>query len=225
MALMTTRQLTTRTIRGNPRQLRAAVSNAFRSIVALGSLFLAFQMLQGQVPGDLKANLLPMGVSDKKRPSHEDRMASSEPPTVCPIKDHSKEPPIPDSMHGHHSVTLTWKPSAQPGNSAKMYYCLYRRKAEKKAAPKRFASDILNCGDCQLVTQVPIESSGCIDERVWDDASYDYAVIAITNNAKDVKRSPTSEPAHADISSQAEPMHAPAVSYPACWPQSNTTNK
>jgi len=195
-------------------------------VVALTMMiFSSHETSQAQVPSDLKANLEPISAPDKKRsPKSQKTDAAPEVPPVCPSAHPTEEPPMPDSAHGHHSVTLTWIANPQPGNSAKpnVYYCLYRRKAEKAAPPKPVEGDISECKDCQLVTQVPIEKTGCLDTRVWDDSSYDYVVIAV---AKNNKHSLASKPAHADVPSQDVPFHAPAVSYSDCWPQTNSINK
>lgn len=97
-------------------------------------------------------------------------------PPACPTFER-KSATIPEASKGHHSVTLTWKPSPTKVDQAKnaVGYCVYRHETPDISPPK-INKRISDCLDCQLVTEVAIAGTGCVDYRVKDNTKYSYVV-------------------------------------------------
>ncbi len=99
-------------------------------------------------------------------------------------------PPLPDclsagpaSLHpgapgtGHHKVTLTWNASipSKDQKSTALGYCIYRSQNEQelKKNPR--------CKHCERINQIPVRSTGCVDDVVADTKKYFYVVTAINS--------------------------------------------
>jgi len=141
--------------------------------------------------------------SDQKKPT-KPAVSSTPQPIKCPIIGLST-PVIPRQSTGHHTVILTWKPS--PDTAKTVGYCVYRRK--KPSIP----SKVSQCTDCQVVSEVSIAGTGCIDDRVEDNSTY-YYVVTAANQAGVI--SSASNEATAAIPLKENPNPPPASSYPVC---------
>lgn len=132
-------------------------------------------------------------------------------PLPCPIAQ-LNVPPIPSDSKGNHSVTLRWKASGTLIDTGKnaVGYCVFRR--QKSGIPKH----ILECHDCQIVTENAIPGTGCVDSRVKDDTTYYYVV------AYYVKPLKAGKPAISDASNEAIANTAKpdptASTFPPCHP-------
>lgn len=92
---------------------------------------------------------------------------------------------------GDHKVTLTWNASARSGNPAKdaYGYCLYRIQTTPKDKNSALIKQTANCAACEQINQIPVTSTGCVDDVVLDGAQYYYAVAAV--NAGGVPSAPS----------------------------------
>lgn len=127
------------------------------------------------------------------------------PPIPCPTKNPLR-PTIPPQSPLPHTVLLTWKASADSARIAG--YCLYRRENPKIPAT------ISDCLDCQLVSEVSLATNGCVDDRVENDKTYYYVVVAAVSATM---LSRTSNEATAKIPRESSTSPAPS-SYPLCRP-------
>jgi len=130
-------------------------------------------------------------------------------PPACPTFKLTA-PTIPATSKGHHSVTLSWKASPTNVDQAKnaVGYCVFRRETAN------IQKKIFQCLNCQLVTEVAIAGTGCVDDRVEDNKTYYYVVTYY------VKPQGASNGAISDVSNEApadtsKPGPA-APPYPSC---------
>jgi len=87
---------------------------------------------------------------------------------------------LPSAATGHHTVTLSWNPSAPsllPENRA-AGYCLYR--SRKKKAAKKNAT----CRECERINVNPVVGTTCVDNLVQDGATYYYVATAISQRGE-----------------------------------------
>jgi len=95
-------------------------------------------------------------------------------PLMCPAAGIAPlQPAAPGT--GHHKVILTWNASvpSKGSPSAPAGYCLYR--SQTQGAAKKYP----RCTNCEQVNQVPVPTTGCIDDVVVDSTQYYYVVTAI----------------------------------------------
>jgi hypothetical protein len=144
------------------------------------------------------------GMADGEKKPTKPAVSSTPQPIKCPVTGLST-PVIPPQSTGHHTVILTWKPS--PDTAKTVGYCVYRRK--KTSIP----SKVSLCTDCQVVSEVSISGTGCIDDRVEDNSTYHYVVTA-ANQAGVI--SSASNEATAEIPLKENPNPPSASSYPVC---------
>jgi hypothetical protein len=143
------------------------------------------------IPGCQNGKVSRKRIELKDQPGDKPVVAQTKPALVAPICPSAGVPSLqvgaPGS--GHHKVTLTWNASAHSSNSdSDAYgYCLYRTQGKGLTQIKQTA----NCNLCEQVNQVPVLSTGCIDDLVADDTKYDYVVAAV--NSKSVLSAPSNE--------------------------------
>ncbi|MGA9471246.1 MAG: fibronectin type III domain-containing protein [Terriglobales bacterium] len=144
------------------------------------------------------------GKANGQKKSTKPAVSSPPQPIKCPVTGLST-PVIPPQSTGHHTVILTWKPS--PDTAKTVGYCVYRRKQPS------IPSKVSQCTDCQIVSEVSISGTGCIDDRVENNNTY-YYVVTAANQAGVI--SSASNEATAEIPLKENPNPPLASSYPFC---------
>ena len=114
---------------------------------------------------------------------------------------------LPSPLTGHHTVTLSWNPSAPSANNA-AGYCLYRSKKRNVAAKNP------TCPDCEQINAIPVAGTACVDNLVQDGATYYYVAAAISQGGQ-LSSSSNEITVVIPPNSQAAASR-PSVSYPFC---------
>lgn len=123
----------------------------------------------------------------------------------------------PSSHTGHHTVTLSWKPSLTsnyPGGAA-VGYCLYRGTKEN-VAKNSFAKPNAQCKECEQINATAVPSTACLDNLVEDGATYYYVVTAINAEGN---TSSSSDEARAHIPDNQPAATSSQNSYASCRPK------
>jgi len=124
-------------------------------------------------------------------------------PIPCPSRNPLKPATPPQSLLPH-TVLLTWKGVAD--NARIAGYCLYR--SENPKIPPVLSE----CLDCQLVSELSLTTTGCVDDRVENDKTYYYVVVSAAS-ATVLSRASNQATAKIPKESNASPVTS---SYPLC---------